>query len=68
MKHETAYELPTATNILSLESAEMPGFVQECLRTRSLSWVVAELNKSILSGPEEERDEARKALEHLGFI
>lgn len=68
MKHLNSYDVSTATNVLSLDPVEIPLFVRRCVKDRSLSFVVTELNKALLSGTADEREEAHGALRHLGFI
>lgn len=68
MKHRMNYTVSTATKVLALTREDVAPFVQNCLSDRSLSWVVAELNKAVLNGGDDEREEAQRALDHLGFI
>lgn len=68
MKHETTYDVRSSANVLSVQPIEVASFLRECVKNRSLSWLIGDLNRSVLSGDQDEREEARKALEHLGFI
>ncbi len=68
MKHDTNYTVSTATNVLALDAGDVAVFVRNCVQERSLSSVIAELNNAILFGDTEEERQARKALQHLGFI
>ncbi len=61
-------EIRTASDVLSLDAADVAQFVRTCVRNRSLSLVVSDLNHAALHGVAEEQEEARQALKHLGFV
>ena len=68
MDYQDSCEMTTATKVLAMPTTDVPLFLRQCVSERSLSWVVGELNKALLFGNSEEREEAGKALTHLGFI
>jgi hypothetical protein len=65
---ENNHEIKTASDVLSLNSADVAQFVRACVRNRSLSLVVSDLNRVALHGAAVEQEEARLALKHLGFV
>jgi hypothetical protein len=50
MKEHSVAEANTSSAVLSLKKADVAPFVEKSLRERSLSKVVAELNKDLLFG------------------
>lgn len=68
MKHSAMFSGSTAANVLSIEEAGVSPFLHRCVKDRSLSTLVSDLNYSLLFGSADEKDMARKALKHLGFI
>jgi hypothetical protein len=68
MKEHSAAEAKMSSAVLSLETADVAPFVEKSLRERSLSKVVADLNRDLLFGDRTEREEAVKALKHIGFM
>ncbi|WP_298837891.1 hypothetical protein [uncultured Roseobacter sp.] len=68
MEQEIISEKYCAKNILDLENGDVAAFVTRCVKERSLSSMVCELNAALLSGTPEEQNNARKALQHIGFI
>lgn len=66
--HRTVVDMTTASNVLALSELEAAKFVRKCLRDRSLSVVVADLNKELLYGTPREQEDASKALRHIGFM
>lgn len=68
MKEHSVAEAKMSSAVLTLKKAEVAPFVEKSLRERSLSKVVAELNKDLLFGDQSEREEAFKALKHIGFV
>ena len=68
MNHGTSCSLSTASQVLALDAEEVAPFVRNCLFDRSLSWVVSELNNTVLNGAAHEKEQAQWALVHLGFI
>ncbi|MFK7744528.1 MAG: hypothetical protein AB8B47_05710 [Roseobacter sp.] len=67
MAHFGFTDPDTAQAVLALNNDEVAGFVQQCVRNRSLSKIVNELNRAALSGAPRESQRATKALHHLGF-
>lgn len=68
MKHYTLNDVSPAAGVLVLEQADVPPFVRKCVEDRSLSTLVSELNDALLFGTAEQKDEAGRALNHLGFL
>lgn len=68
MKEHAVAEAKTSSAVLSLKKADVAPFVEKSLRERSLSKVVADLNKELLFGDRTERDAALQALKHIGFV
>jgi hypothetical protein len=68
MKDQTLHQATTAANVLALPRKDVPRFLRRSLRERTLRSVITELNKAVLSGAEQDRADARRALAHLGFI
>lgn len=67
MNSRTKLDVSTASNLLSLSETDVAQFIRQCVRNRSLSAVMTELNDAVLFGSREESDRARRALEHIGF-
>ena len=61
-------DVQTASTLLALNQKDVSQFVRTCVRNRSLSSVVSDLNRDLLFGTEEESEKARRALRHIGFI
>jgi hypothetical protein len=68
MKEQIAFKTKSAMDVLSIDTRDIPPFVRDCVNARSLSCLVSELNQQMLFGAQDEKEEARKALAHLGFI
>lgn len=68
MTLDQTHEISTAADVLALSPADVAQFVRDCVRNRSLSVMVSDLNHTVLHGTSEEREEARRALKHLGFV
>ena len=68
MKEHAVAEAKTSSAVLRLKKADVVPFVEKSLRERSLSKVVADLNKELLFGDRTERDAALQALKHIGFV
>lgn len=68
MKHHHIGETPTAAHVLSIKTTEVAPFVRKCVRERSLSVIVKDLNHDLIFGTPEQREDAREALRHIGFI
>ena len=68
MKHHVLSETPTAAVVLNIKSSEIPPFVRKCVRERSLSVLVRRLNADLVSGTAQQREDARRALRHIGFV
>ncbi|WP_195819858.1 hypothetical protein [Roseobacter sp. MH60115] len=67
MKHETISESKMSRNVMGLDDGEIAPFVRKCVKERSLSRVVTSLNNDLLFGTQTERDDARIALQRIGF-
>lgn len=68
MKHEMISETKVSQNVLGLPESEIAPFVSRCVKERSLSSVVADLNNDLLFGTQTEREDAKKALQRIGFL
>lgn len=68
MKHGYVTESSVSFTVMNLGQSDVPTFVSDCVRERSLSKVIATLNHELLHGTPAERAEARKALKRLGFL
>ncbi|WP_375230273.1 hypothetical protein [Roseobacter sp. S98] len=68
MRHAVISEKPCAESILAMAGNEVGAFVERCIRDRSLSRLVSDLNNALMSGTPNEQEKARKALQHMGFI
>lgn len=68
MKHETISETKMSQSVLGLDENDVAPFVRGCIKERSLSRVVTTLNNDLLFGTQTERDDAKKALDRLGFL
>ncbi|MGZ2256476.1 hypothetical protein ACVC7O_04170 [Roseobacter sp. A03A-229] len=68
MKHETISETKMSQGVLGLDENDVAPFVRRCIKERSLSRVVTTLNNDLLFGTQTERDDAKKALDRLGFL
>ncbi|WP_298973336.1 hypothetical protein [uncultured Roseobacter sp.] len=68
MKHEQIAETKMSHSVLGLDEAEIGPFILRCVKERSLSKLVANLNNDILNGTSTERDSAEKALGRMGFL
>ncbi|QJF52516.1 hypothetical protein [Roseobacter ponti] len=68
MKHHQAFDTQASQHILSIEPGDVPPFIGRCLKERTLSTLVAHLNHDVLDGTPKEQDDARRALELIGFI
>ncbi len=68
MKHETILETNMSHSILGLSENDVAAFVRRCVKERSLSRLVAALNKDLMFGTQTERDDAKEALHRLGFL
>jgi hypothetical protein len=68
MKHHYIGETPTAAQVLSIKATEVAPFVRKCVRDRSLSVIVKDLNHDLIFGTPEQREAARRALKHIGFV
>ena len=61
-------QTPTFDFIHNLPVDQVPAFIADQQKNRSLTAVVKELNTALLNGRREHRESARVALEKLGFI
>jgi len=68
MKHHAISDTPTSVHVLSLAPSDVPMFVRNCVRDRSLSALVKDLNNDLMFGTEGQKEEARRALKHIGFL
>ncbi len=68
MKHETISETKVAHSVLGLDDNDIASFVRRCMKDRSLSKLVSSLNDELLFGTTSERDDAKRALNRLGFL
>ena len=68
MKHQRIANTLTSQHVLSINKADLPPFIGECIRERSLSRLVSNLNREVLEGTDTEKAEARKALALIGFL
>jgi hypothetical protein len=68
MKHHYTGKKPTAAHVLSINATEVAPFVRKCVEERSLSVIVKDLNHDMIFGTSEQREAAREALRHIGFI
>lgn len=68
MKHHVIGDIPAATQVLTIQARDVAPFVQKCVRERSLSVLVKQLNYDIAFGTPEQKQEAQQALRHIGFI
>ncbi len=68
MKHQQVFETQASQYILSIKPADVPPFIGRCVKDRTLSTLVAHLNQDMLDGTPKQQNEARKALELIGFI
>lgn len=68
MKHETIPETKVSHSVLNLGDGDVAPFVRKCVKERSLSKIVANLNNDLLYGTQTERVNAREALGRIGFL
>lgn len=68
MKHETISETKISHNVMGLDDGEIAPFVRKCVKERSLRAVITNLNNDLLFGTQTERDDARSALQRIGFL
>ncbi|MCV3270761.1 hypothetical protein [Roseobacter sinensis] len=68
MKYETITETKVAHSVLGLDEKDVAAFVWDRVKDRSLSKLMADLNRDMLSGTERERQDAERALSRLGFL
>lgn len=68
MKHETISETKISHSVMGLDEGEIAPFVRKCVKERSLSAVIANLNNDLLFGTQTEQDDARTALQRIGFL
>lgn len=68
MKHGTVSETKMSHDVLNLDDGDVASFVRRCVKERSLSKVVADLNHDLLSGTRTERENAEQALHRIGFL
>ncbi|MGA9254127.1 MAG: hypothetical protein WBV71_16960 [Roseobacter sp.] len=68
MKLHSINTTPTSVHVLNLAPSDVPQFVRHCVKDRSLSSLVKDLNNDLMFGNEDQRQEARKALSHIGFL
>lgn len=68
MKQDGILKAPTSAHVMGLETVDAVTFVRTCVKERSLSTVMKELNDYVLHGTAEERRTAERALKHLGFL
>ncbi len=68
MKQDVINDTPSAARVLSMKPSDVPPFVRQCLRERSLSVLIRDLNRDLLFGTETQRTDARLALSQLGFL
>ena len=68
MNHYAKIETETAVVVMRMPQSDVAPFVSDCVRNRSLSKLVAVLNRDLLRGSPEEKDHACKALRRIGFI
>lgn len=68
MKHHAIHDTPSSVHVLNLASTDVAPFVRKCVKERSLSSLVRDLNHDVLFGTEEQRETARRALKHIGFL
>lgn len=68
MKHHYIGDTPTAAHVLNINETDVAPFVRKCVQERSLSAIVKDLNHDLIFGTPEQREEAREALKHIGFI
>jgi len=59
--------VPTADDILSLSDETIPSFIQTHAQDRTLSKIMRNLNKDVLSDDGAAKALAAKAIERLGF-
>lgn len=68
MKHDSISETKMSHTVTKLTEDEIAQFVRKCVKDRSLSAVVSDLNKDLLFGTQAEREDAKTALQRIGFI
>ncbi|MEE4188589.1 MAG: hypothetical protein V2I76_09120 [Roseobacter sp.] len=68
MKYDTISETPAAVHVLNINPSDVAPFVRKCVRERSLSVLVKDLNHALLFGTETQRKDAKAALQHIGFL
>ncbi|MEM1351742.1 MAG: hypothetical protein AAGF27_05330 [Pseudomonadota bacterium] len=68
MRHHTISETPAAALVLNMKSSEVAPFVRQCVRERSLSVLVKQLNHDLIFGTTQQREEAQQALRCIGFL
>lgn len=68
MKHHAILAKPASVNVLDLAPSDVPLFVRNCVKDRSLSSLVKDLNNDLMFGNEDQKQEARRALTHIGFL
>lgn len=68
MKHHVISDTPTAALVLNIKPSDIPPFVRKCVRERSLSALVRQLNNDLEFGSTTQKEEARRALRHIGFL
>lgn len=59
---------PAARAVLALRDRDVPAFIDQQIRRKTLSETVKSLNADVLSRQDESRRLARQALRKLGFI
>lgn len=68
MKHHVIDGTPAASQVLNIKASDVVPFVRKCVRERSLSVLIKQLNDDLAFGTPEQKQEARRALQHIGFI
>jgi len=68
MKHHVFSEIQTAAHVLTLKQSDIVPFLRKCVRERSLSALVKQLNDDLAFGTPEQQQQANRALLHIGFI
>ena len=68
MQHHVNHDIPVSVHVLGLDPSDVPPFVRRCVRERSLSGLVKNLNNELLFGTADQREEARRDLKHIGFL
>lgn len=68
MKHDVVCDVPTSAKVLNIDASDVAPFLRKCVKDRSLSTLVKDLNDAVLFGTADQRRDAEQALKHIGFM